>query len=311
MKQPTRLPGSGTIQDLKTEDPLEALRAELARLKEKRAAITDRDVIAALDLRISQIEQELPPLPDPVPSEPANEVAAEEAKEAPPEEQLPPPTPEQLKAADALIRQAKVEKMRGNAQASTDLLKKATEVAPSAPAVLEALGDDLVERKRLGEALVVYKKALTFDPKNVGLEKKHADGVYKLLAAGSIDDQLRRNLSDSPFIDGDDSTASIPTAIILSAILPGLGHLVLGQTKKGFGIMAAYILAAVWLFALQGDDLAKMIKGSSKANMIIFIPILIMGIVLVVTFFSLKGMSDRVVRKNVDRPRPPVDLPFE
>lgn len=296
-------------------DPQAALRAELGRLKAKRAQIRDRDVASALDLRIQQIESELLPLAvTPTETSPSEEPKDEEtpADEAP----IVPPTPAQLRDADQLIRQAKVEKMRGNAKASTELLQKATEVAPTAPAVLEALADDMMERKRLADAKVVYQRALKIDPKNVGVETKLAHCALGMSLAGSIEDQLRRNLGDSPFIDGDDRTASLPSAIILSAILPGAGHLVLGQTQRGLAIMTAYLVAAICLLGFYGADVEKLLRfaggGSGQPNMGVFLPLIVMAVIYVATLASLKGMADKVNRKSpTERPRPPVDLPFE
>ena len=147
---------------------LDQLRAELLRLKIKRSETEDLDIRKALEERITML---------------ATQIATLKAAAPPEEIEIPiePATPEQIAQADQLIREARVQKMRKNLQASTDLLKKASEIAPGAPAVLEALGDDLMERRRLNEAANAYKQAVRFDPTNVGLERKHAMAVMGIV----------------------------------------------------------------------------------------------------------------------------------
>ncbi|MGV3617167.1 MAG: hypothetical protein ACO1SV_17715 [Fimbriimonas sp.] len=290
-------------------DPLDALRAELTRLRVKRKETTDRDIAAALDIRIGQIEAELPA--EPVEKPTTATVESPSAEEAPPPT---PPTPAEAEAAEGFIRQARVEKMRENRQAATDYLQKAADIAPGSPTVLEALGDDLAERRKMAEACEVYKRAVALDPKNVGLERKYGEAVLAVQMAGSLDDQMRRNLSDSAFLTREDQIASLPVAIILSAVIPGAGHLVLGQTAKGGAILAGWILCGIWLLSMFGE-LAKLFAfaggGSSQPNLVVLVPLLIMAILYISTLASLKSIAQNATRKPAERPRPPVDLPFE
>lgn len=292
------------------KDPLDALRAELERLRQKRDDTNDPDIVSALDLRIGQIVAELPTEAAPVPEAPVEEEAPEE--EAPPA----PPTPKETEEAEALVRQARVEKMRNNHQASTDFLRKAADIAPGSPTVLEALGDDLAERKKLPEARDVYKKAVALAPKNVGLERKYGSVVLAIEMTGSLDDQMRRNLSDSAFLTSEDKVASLPVAIILSAVFPGLGHVILGQTAKGAAIMASWFLSGIWLFSMS-EDVKKFLAfaagggGRGTPNLVILLPVLLMAVIYVATLSTFKAASRDATRKTPERPKPPVDLPFE
>lgn len=104
-------------------DEYRKLRQELSRLRAKLLESKDSDIRAVLQLRIDQIVAEIPrdALIEPkVFAEPEPEAAAE-VEQA----EIPSATKEQLDEADKLIRQARVEKMRGNASKSTDLLKSA------------------------------------------------------------------------------------------------------------------------------------------------------------------------------------------
>ena len=286
------------MQDSPEQDP-KALKAELARLRIKRSETKDKDIRGALDERVRQIEAQI--LAEPPKAE-------EEEPEIPPE----PPTPAQLAEAENLVRQARVEKMRGNSKGAGDMLKKASEVAPGAPAVLEVVADDLAERKQFERAKKMYKQAWQLDPKNVGLERKFATLVAQMDALGSIDNQLRMNLSDSPFLNESEALASANAAIIMSAVFPGLGHAVRGKSV-GYAIMVAWLLCAGWLFFMKDEvaGLFRMAAGSGTPNLVVMVPLLIMAILYLGTLASLKTSTRNVRKRTIDHPRPPVDLPFE
>jgi tetratricopeptide (TPR) repeat protein len=271
-------------------------KAELVRLRIKRSETSDEDIRRALDERIAQLEAQVP-APEP---EPEIEIPSE------------PPTPAQLEEADQLIRQARVEKMRGNARAATDLLKKAVEVAPGAPVVLETLADDLIERKLYGEAQKILKRAVKLDPRNVGLERKFAMTVATTANLGSLEDQMRANLSDS-FVGGPDARASGNAALLLSAILPGLGHVVLGRAV-GFIIMASWVLCGIWVIYLREDfkGLVTLAAGQGRTpNLTVMVPLFIMVLLYFGSLASLQSARRTVAKRRVDRPVPPVDKPFE
>jgi TM2 domain-containing membrane protein YozV len=294
-------------------NPLDALRAERDRLRQKRAETTDPDIAAALDMRIAQIDAEVPDLPV-APADSAPTPMAEPAPEADADAPPAPPTPEQAERAEQLVRQARVEKMRNNRQAATDFLRQAAEVAPGSATVLEALGDDLAERRKMLEARDIYRKAVALAPKNVGLERKYGSAVLAVEMEGSLDDQMRRNLSDAPLLTSEDKIASLPVAIMLSAVIPGSGHLVLGQTGRGARILAAWFLFGIWLLSMFGD-LARLFAFAGGApehpNLMVLVPLLAMSIIYVATLASLKSIAQNATRKPPERPKPPVDLPFE
>ena len=184
-------------------------KAEIARLRAKLATIQDRDIRAAIQERVDALAAQV------VEPEPTPEVEKETV--APP----PPPTPRQAEEAERLVRHAMLEKQRGNKAAVTKLLEEAVAVAPGAPATLEALGDDFAERRRTKEALECYKRAIALDPNNVGLDRKHAMLVFNVGTAGTIEQQLRANLSDSFLLTSGDQVANLGVARILSFFVPG------------------------------------------------------------------------------------------
>ncbi|CAN5414599.1 hypothetical protein BH11ARM1_BH11ARM1_04420 [soil metagenome] len=286
------------MQSEKGPDPNDpkVMKAELVRLRIKLSETEDVDIRTALKERITQLEAKMP-------------APEAEAVAAPPP---PPPTPAQAAEAEQLVRQARVEKMRNNTRGATDLLKKASEIAPGSPAVLEVLGDDYLERRQIAQAKDAYQRASQLDPKNVGLERKYATLVAQTAMMGSLDDQMRASLSDSPFINSSDARASGTAAVMLSAIFPGLGHIVLGR-QSGFAILGAWIVCLVWVILLREDVKALVAyrPENGTPNMVVMVPLLIMALIYFSTLASLKSAQRSHTRKPISHPQPPVDKNFE
>jgi len=295
-------------------EEIQKLRAELEKLKAKLAETKDKNIISVLQMRIVQIEPLLPPPPKPKVDPKLAAKKKEEEEEELAFANMPPPTKAQVEEAEKLIRQSMLEKRRGNAIGATDLLKKAAEAAPGSAVVLEALGDDLMERKLTKQAREIYRRASRLDPKNVGLERKYAELVLASAPAMSVEDMIR--YGDSIFLTGGDNVAGLTAAKCLSAILPGCGQLVLGRTQKGAILFGLWVVC-VGMFALWNKDfemLSKYIRGAGAApNMRVFIPIIAGASVWIAAMGDLfSGQSKSVARTSkVERPKPPVDLPFE
>jgi hypothetical protein len=281
-------------------------KVELMRLKSKLSTVQDRDIKAALQARVDELTAQVEAQIEAVLKTAPKELEV-------PTELPPPPTPEQSEQAEKLLRQAMLEKRRGNQEAVTKLLEEAVAAAPGAPATLEALGDEFAERKRTKQALEYYKRAIELDPKNVGLERKHAELALRTAMMGSFESQLRAG--DSFFIGMGDNTASMGTARILSFFAPGLGHLVLGRTFAGFAMLGTWIACLVWLF-IQKDDIAGLMRTvmghSTPYSGGVFPPLIIAAITLVIAVGSLGGAKASVHRaQKKPHPKPPVDLPFD
>lgn len=223
-----------------------------------------------------------------------------------------PPTQDQLDAAEKLIQLARVEKMRGNKQQVRELLEKAAKAAPTSSSVLELLGDDFAERKQIGKALACYRRAAKHDPTNVSLERKIAMAALGFDGSGSLDRQMRTELG-AGIDDSAVPMASKNAALLISLFLPGLGHIVLGQLTKGWVTLAIWCVSLAWAI-LMGGDIAKLgsmvVGGRSQPNMVVLVPIFVMAILYFATLADFKGAKTEA-RKPVERPRPPVDLPFE
>lgn len=219
-----------------------------------------------------------------------------------------PPTPEAMATAEKLVQQARVEKMRGNSQEVRRLLEQAVQTAPGSPTVLEMVGDDFAERKQSGRALAYYRRAAKLDPKNVNLERKVALSALGMNAVTAEAQAMPGGPDDSAI-----PMASRKAALVISLFLPGLGHVVLGEKVKGGILIAIWCLSLAWVILMSGD-MAKLIAsfsgGRSQANMIVVVPLFLMVAVYLGSLMSLKA-PEETLRVPADRPRPPVDLPFE
>ncbi len=273
--------------------------AEIERLRAKQSTLDDEDIRLAIQARIDALESELKGRAIPT-------AEAEEALEGTPA------TPEQARQADNLIRQSRVEKMRGNSAKALTLMREAAALAPTSPTVLEALGDDLVERRQYKDAMATFKRALQFSPRNVSIETKLAQAALKLSGMGSIEQQLR--MGDSAFISRSDAVASLRSARFFNALVPGVGHMVLGRTGTGVAILIGWTLCIGIVAAMQNDvkSILRMAAPQhAQPNLIVLLP-LFLAILIWISAQAALGVEDRPsTRTKVDRPKPPVDLPFE
>lgn len=266
----------------------------------------DEDVKEALNLQISALGLKVSRLRQGKPEE-----APVREKEVPEEdlEPIPETTEAQLQEADMLIQRAMLEKRRGNKQAASDLLKKAAEVAPNASVVIEALGDDYMERRQYAAAQETYKKAKRADPKNASAERKLAELARQGLAGLSVEDQLRMGSSDSVFIQQGESMANPKFAVVLSGFIPGVGQLVLGFVKKGLTYLSVFLGSLVIVGVIS-----IVTRETKHWPAFGYIPI---GIAVLTWIASVADASSYVKKEgprlppSASKPVPPVNLPFE
>jgi tetratricopeptide (TPR) repeat protein len=287
-----------------------------ARIRELQALITesqrradksrDEDVREALNMQASALGLRVVRLKRGLPEEGLPEEEAEQEEELEP---LPVPTPDQLREADLLVQRAMLESRRGNKQAASDLLKKAVEAAPGASSVLEALGDDYLERKQYLGAVKSYRDAVRADPNNASAERKFAKVSAMGAAHMSIEDQLRMGLSDSTMFNPDDALANPKWAPTLSFFIPGSGQMALGLWKKGI-VMFVVFVVSMTLFIVLNKTLNV---SHGRLPTIAYVP---MGIGIIAWFASVadalslsKGNVEK--RPPPSKPQPPVNLPFE
>lgn len=290
-----------------------------ARIRELQGLITDsqrradksedEDVREALNMQAAKLGLKVARLKKGMPEElPSEEEKPKEEEEE--EQAVEKPTPAQQHEADMLVQRAMLEKRRGNKQAASQLMQQAAQVAPGAASVLEALGDDYMERKQYPAAEEAYRAAHRADPKNLAIERKHASVAMIGYGNLSFEQQLLIASSDSPFIQQGESVANPKIALFLSIFIPGAGQFVMGQTKKAvtlFGIFwGAVILFAI--IATIGNRGHKGIPTFSLIPAAIGIMTWLAGVVDLST--SNKGIGGQRPTPP-SKPVPPVNLPFE
>ncbi len=279
------------------------LQAAINQLRVKADKAADADIREGFQIQISKMGMKVALLrkgePETLPSEIEKEVELEG-------EVLPKPSEAQLEEADKLIQRAMLEKRRGNRQQATDLLKQATQVAPGAASVLEALGDDLVERQQWAAAHEAYRNAHRADPKNPNIERKFASLAATSSVGMSFEDQMRMSMSDSAFLRPEDALASPKIATILAFFIPGAGQFVLGHTKKGFVVFLTWVVSVSLFF---GVPYLVHLKGSLPVWA--YLPLAVAAGAWVTGIADTTSMSKAVERKAVNRPMPPSNLPFE
>lgn len=216
-----------------------------------------------------------------------------------------PPVPNDIETAERLIRDAHIASIRGDKAKAKELLDQAEKAAPTAGAVLVALGDAAQERHNIKEAVRLYTLAKEAEPANVAIEKKHADAVFRQTQGFVFDPAARAG--------GIEAAASAKAATFMSALLPGLGQIVLGDTVKGVILMAGYLgawaVAALigfgGLFALLG------FKTDVPASPMVLLPLAFVAIFYLVAVNDAATRSKMAAKRPIIRPVPPSDLPFE
>jgi tetratricopeptide (TPR) repeat protein len=253
--------------------------------------------------RLQRLEEEAAALREKLQDPTAEGDSAEKPPE--PEEELVPATPEQLAAAENLIRQARLARSRGQSAQASEFLKQAEAVAPTAPTVLEFIGDDYAERGQMKQAREAYRKAVKLAPKNVAIERKFAEAV------------LRGTSYGSPELFADyEVTANAKIALVLTIILPGLGQIVTAEVVKGASILLVW--GACWMWALLTPGGIKGLLDTVFArgnpgdfHAIILFPLAIATIVHIGAIFDCAMKAKHSDRPKISHPVPPDSRPFE
>ena len=230
--------------------------------------------------------------------------------------ELPPrPTPSQLAEADNLIKRSMLEKRRGNTRVAGDLLRQAADVAPGSPSVLEALGDDILERGQAKPAAEIYAKALRLQPNNPNIERKYAIAVGKAQGAITVEEALQLSLGKT---ESGAEAATANAAAIFSFFVPGVGQAVLGDYVMAGVFLGSWLLMILWLYLmpqqLQNALLSIVFARHNSYNPVVFVPLVLMLAIQITAAFTCKksGANAGTLRKaKGSRPAPPVDLPFE
>jgi tetratricopeptide (TPR) repeat protein len=151
-------------------------------------------------------------------------------------------------AAEKMLRDAHIHRMRGQWAVAEDLVRKALELAPDDAQGREMLGDLFVEKDKLEEALAEYRRAQEIQPDRGLLEEKIARAVLRK------DEEERERIAAQLLIDSPKGQQhrrrAANIAVLMSLLCPGAGQFFNGQAVKAGVILGCWGLG---LFFGAGD----------------------------------------------------------
>lgn len=277
-------------------DPQDAL-ARLQQLEEEAKRLRE------------QLQAGAPAAAAPRPTEPVGPATPteESPKEELPSAKPPQPTEKQREEADRLLQRYRLEKQRGNKDFAKRYLAEAAELAPGYTYVLECQGDEAAESRKIEEAKRLYKLAKEVDIRNTSADGKFANLVFRANAAPA-----------AAHLNVQETSSNTRNAGCLSAIIPGAGQFVLGQQAKGILFFAIWagclftvptgIKSASNLFANRTPVETWAILGLIGAFLVY-----IVNIVDVTSYAKSAAAREKFMglEAKKERPKPPVDKPFE
>ncbi|CCW34478.1 Tetratricopeptide repeat [Chthonomonas calidirosea] len=138
--------------------------------------------------------------------------------------------------AERLQREAELLRRRERYREAEAKCREALSKNPKDALGLELLGDILQGLGRVDEAMAAYYRATLADPRRASAEKKFGDLLVKQQDWGAV---ITEDVEKHPFV-----------GLLLSALLPGLGHCYYGETIRGliyFVIDAILLAILLWL----------------------------------------------------------------
>ncbi len=225
--------------------------------------------------------------------------------------------PVERRAFDLEIQRVRLMLGRGEREPAEAGVKALAGTYGDQPELLELRGDLALGRKRVKEAEGLYARARALAPGNVGIEKKHADAVFAASGMGTLEDQLRASEAGTPILDVD-RAARGGVATLMTLFLPGLGQIVMGKQVKGVAFLTVWFVAALYVF-LHGRMLAGLLRslgfgsGGDDPTGLFWLALVVMVGTALVALFDCAAMAKGAPKGTIsaDRPKPPVDLPFE
>jgi TM2 domain-containing membrane protein YozV len=201
------------------------------------------------------------------------------------------------------LRKARVMSQRGDSTGAGAVLESILAEFPNHPEALLLRAKSLEENGKIRDARDLLAEVIKAGMAPISLERKHAELVLKVATRDNI---VNAALSDdfTSLLNPDGVKRSPGTAAFFSMLLPGFGQLYNGEVMKGIIFMVAAVLCWIGLLVLG--------IGSRTVTPWFWPSLIGLGVVYVGSIIdaSLKAGSGGRVAKP-ERPRPPVDKPFE
>ena len=203
-----------------------------------------------------------------------------------------PKTEEQAKA-EQLLRDAHIQRMRKQWATAETLCREALKLDPDDGMAREMLGDLLMEKGSVDEALETYRAALERQPGKAVLEEKVARAVLQQDAERRSRAEAELMLA-SPKLKGE-KKRGVAVAVMLSVLCPGVGQMVLGDYVKG----TAMLVVGLGGLFLGGLDLLKFLTGTMDRNGGSPMLALIGGVGLLTWLYSLIDAASQANQSKV------------
>lgn len=145
---------------------------------------------------------------------------------------------------EQLLRQAHIQRMRGQWVPAETLCRKALELTPDDVMGMELLGDLLLEKGSYREAAELFRKAFESAPQKVSLEEKIARTA--LLIGEEEQERLAAQMLLNNPSRKSERKRNATIATLFSLLCPGVGQLFLGQRVKGGILLTVGLLALVF-----------------------------------------------------------------
>ncbi|HEX5323180.1 MAG TPA: hypothetical protein VFW40_05285 [Capsulimonadaceae bacterium] len=191
-------------------------------------------------------ESVAPPTPAPRAARPRTQPAI-----APPNEE-----------AQKFVRDANLLRMRGQFVPAVQAMQSAIRLAPNDPEAVELLGDIQKQAGRLQDALAAYTRAA---------ELQSAPGRRATIEAKMARIVLERDKAAIGQLQHTSlGQGNVLTTVVLSAVVPGLGQILAGQTWRGAIILATWAITLIIVLLLPQtkivfDGLFSELRGGPPA----------------------------------------------
>jgi len=166
------------------------------------------------------------------------------------------PDPMLEEAVHKLLATANLFRMRGQYDEAQEKCSEALRLYPRNIEAMEMMGDLLYERGRLDEALHQYKAAIDLLP-TPSLETKYARMLLR------IEERERERQKAEAALARPKAAVrrkrSPATALMLSAMVPGMGQFYNGEIVKGLIIIGVWGICTLW--ALSSPFLSEFLKS--------------------------------------------------
>lgn len=203
------------------------------------------------------------------------------------------------------IRKARLLSQRGDGVGAAKIIDEVIANHPEHPEALLLKAEALEREGKLKEARDMLVPVVESETKNVAIERKHAELVFKVAERDQlINFALNDNLAS--LMNPEGARKSAGTAAFFSMLFPGFGQGYNGQFVKGIIFAAVAVLG--WIGVLNLGFAGKNVTEW-------FLPsIITLGVDYVVAIIDaavVAGKSSSVATVRPQRPVPPVDKPFE